>query len=248
MMKCTVAKTAVCFVFLVLVTAPPAVGQRLAQSVLELLEQRTVRLQIEDDTGLNACLGVRLGPASPQVPNSVELIATAGHCVDFLMKSQRRLIQVTSYGGNHIAGGYCWIFSQSHDVGVVLAAPSLGYYAPPINMSDDPAPASLDIVGMISIGGGDPTPAAGKVVGSNINGLHVLMPGGPGSSGGPVIDLKGNLVGIIIEGKSYPGSAGYDTTLLSSIDLIRFLKSSIYWITDRANKIANSGTCDPATP
>ncbi len=89
-------------VLILVTTLPPVAAQQLAQSVLE---QRTVRILIEIATEQTECLGVRLRPT--QIPADVELIVTAGHCVNYLTNQvPGRQITVTSYDGSYTARAY----------------------------------------------------------------------------------------------------------------------------------------------
>ena len=77
------------------------------------------------------------------------------------------------------------------------------------------------IFSMLTAGSGNPVISSGELLPGS--GLRAALPGAEGSSGAPVLDARGNLVGII-KGMIIPGGveAGWKTTLVPG-NVVRYL-------------------------
>lgn len=76
-------------------------------------------------------------------------------------------------------------------------------------------PERLQIMSMLAAGGGNPVVSTGVLI-SDVDGtITVLLPAAQGTSGSPVLDLHGNLVGIVVAGRVLQGTeAGWNSVLV----------------------------------
>lgn len=217
-----------------IVDVPDPAAVRLADTILHASIEKIAG---ENDTESWSCLGATIKP--DWLPRVVQMIVTAGHCLAPLGGNQsHRSLAITNcaYGfvdcrviRYRLQSPMWW---STPDAGIILVAPAYGHSFFDGYYLADP-PASTSVISMISIGGGEPTPATGMVVSSDGEGVHALMPGGPGSSGGPVVDLHGKFVGIITGGSSYrTGGAGFYTTIVPYWKIIPLINSQEETILD----------------
>jgi hypothetical protein len=76
-------------------------------------------------------------------------------------------------------------------------------------------PERMPVLSVLSAGGGPAVVSSGELVSDAQGKITVFLPAAEGSSGSPVLDLHGNLVGIIVAGRVLKGSeAGWNTTLV----------------------------------
>ncbi len=64
----------------------------------------------------------------------------------------------------------------------------------------------IAVESILSAGGGVPVVSSGFVVSDQFGRYTVILPSSPGTSGSPVVDLQGNLVGIVVTGATFRGA------------------------------------------
>lgn len=138
---------------------------------------------------------VTLGPNAAQFGSSY--LATAAHVVSECNYSNHKTVTVryqgVDYPGQVWWGGY----NHSADVAsIITAAPIL-----PVSLAINSVPTEGDVA--IAIGtpaGVAGTVTQGQVVGVSRQLLNLTTPSGPGGSGGPVFNNRGEVIGLIIAG------------------------------------------------
>ncbi len=198
------------------------------------LVQRAVQLQLLGSNGSFACLGFRLYRA--EFPPDVDLVFTAAHCVRSL--GANPLIRVATLNGRTGRARY-WLSWKDYDVALLLVTPKLGPLTPVHKIWRNP-PRGLPILALITIGGGRPTPASGKVQAVSGAFVHLLLPAGHGTSGGGVVDLSGVPVGMVAAGDvAYTaGSASYLIKAVSINTILQLMNSQQQQLVEKAREIS----------
>lgn len=222
-----------CLVSLLLLAGPVS-----AQSpfVAGLLEAITVRVSVENPARNEAmlCHGF-----VETVQRETAYIATAKHCVERPNFSPLTpatvdpgLVATVTYPEGSRGRVRQLVWDPAQDV-VVLAA---SFERRPLSYAAScpqcwgyrsfGAGQRIPVMSILSAGGGPPVVSSGYVV-TDLQGRYaVILPAAPGTSGAAVLDLSGNLAGIVVTGYLPPAAqAGWLAGIVPGalvIDLVRY--------------------------
>jgi hypothetical protein len=185
----------------------PADAQSAATAAAEgLLQSIVVRIHIRTPLGQGLCHGF-----VAEVRGDVAYIVTAKHCVENLSPDavvtggRDPNLAITIAYANEGTGIYRRLFWHTGRDDLVIAA---SFDRPPTSYTvlcsscisyQTLAPTSqpIPVLSMLSSAGGLPVLSTGMVLVTNSGEWIVLLPTAPGTSGAPVVDLLGNLVGVV---------------------------------------------------
>ena len=235
------------FALAVCVAAWPTTAVAQSPAGLEVLKEHLVNLVIDDhNRGLQLqCLGFRLRQAD--FPLGVELVLTAGHCVNDLKSVQGIDMTVTSPFGSYQGKGRWWLWAKTHDVGYILVQTNnlmstllLSYvkYYPQAPSLGTP------VIAYIVVGGGAPTSADGLIRGTHDDYVTLEMAGAHGSSGGFVVGRDTGFIVGLIHGAGpggpapTPDSAGPVTDVVAASVIFDFTKAHHDELLQKAREIA----------
>jgi Protein of unknown function (DUF3761) len=224
----------ICFVVLIFfgLISPVAAQSSIAGNLL-----RTIVAQIEvtnKDTGEGGfCNGF-----VDTVRNDVAYVATAKHCAEepagaHLSSDTAARLSITvhySSGGSGILRQLFW--NTGHDELVIAAT----FDGRPQSYAGECTGCTayrtfgtnqrIPVVSVLSAGGGSPVVSSGFVFADESSRYVVALPGAPGTSGAPVLDLQGRLVGIVVGGRVFGSAeAGFLTEIIPGglvVDLVRY--------------------------
>jgi Trypsin-like peptidase domain len=226
------------FLIIASLLVPLSAAAQSSAQVSDLLRQITVRIHVEDvATGSG---GLCHGFVS-SVRYEVAYVVTAKHCVEDLAgrpltegTSLRELnLSVTVEYANETRGTVRHItWSKSQDALVLVtsfgARPTsyAGLCSGCRNYRTFGTEQRLPVESVLSAGGGPPVISSGMVLSDSSGRYVVMLPSSPGTSGSPVLDLQGNLVGIVVTGAVYRGAeASWVAGIVPGstiVDLVRF--------------------------
>ncbi len=94
---------------------------------------------------------------------------------------------------------------------------------------------NVPVVSVLSAGGGPPVISSGVVSSGLTGGYVVYLPSSSGSSGAPILDLRGNLVGLISAGSLSRGAeAGWKTRIVPGAEVESLLRHALEQYARRA--------------
>lgn len=149
--------------------------------------------------GSAVAVPVALSPEGQQYGNTY--LATAAHVVEecnytsgsAAWRNVTVLYQGASYPGQVWWGGY----QHPHDIASVITTAPI----PAARTAIGAAPKLGDVAVAIGTPGGvSGTVTEGQVVGVNREAINLTTPSGPGASGGPVFNNRGEVIGLVIAG------------------------------------------------
>ncbi len=145
--------------------------------------------------GSAVAVPVTISPDSQQYGNTY--LATAAHVIEKCNYSDWDTVSVlyqgASYPGRVWWGGY----QHPHDVASVITTAPI----PAARTALGAAPKLGDVAVAIGTPGGvSGTVTEGQVVGVNREAINLTTPSGPGASGGPVFNNRGEIIGLVIAG------------------------------------------------
>ncbi len=241
-----------------LIAGPPA-GAQPAQPA-DLLRAITVGIHVNNPSrgreGL--CQGFVAG-----VGGDAAYVVTAKHCIDDLastsISAAASLDQLgvtievayangTRGGVNQLAG------ADTSDVVVLLAS----YVDRPVAFADCDecrvyrsfgSNQQIPVLSMLSAGGGPPVVSSGIVVSDRAGRYTVVLPSSPGTSGSAVIDLEGNLVGMVVSVAAVGGAeAGYVSGVVPGGTIEDLLRYAVSQFGGVSPPIQNAPPAAPPTP
>jgi outer membrane protein assembly factor BamE (lipoprotein component of BamABCDE complex) len=226
------------FLAIAMIVVPLPLGAQPSVQVADLLRGITARIHVADvATGKG---GLCHGFVS-SVRSQVAFVATAKHCIEEL--TGRPLLQGTSLRelnlsatveyANGATGTVRYIaWSRNQDALVLVTSftnrPTsyAGLCSGCRNYRSLGAGQTIRVESVLSAGGGPPVISSGMVLSDSFGRYVVMLPSSPGTSGSPVLDLQGNLVGIVVTGAVYRGAeASWVAGIVPGstvVDLVRF--------------------------
>jgi hypothetical protein len=201
----------------------------------DLLQSIVARITVRSPLGAGLCHGF-----VATVRDDVAYIVTAKHCVEDLSPAtiQRKWrdpdLAITIAYANGGTGIYRQVFWQIAQDDLVIAASfdrrPASYTGQCLNCISYRTVATtsrpIPVLSMLSSARGMPVLSTGMVLVTDTGEWIVLLPTAPGTSGAPVIDLQGNLVGIVSSATVVRGTqAGVMVKLVPGAftsDLVRY--------------------------
>ena len=236
----------------------PAVAQT-AQPA-DLLRAMTVQIHVVNSTlareGL--CQGFVAGATG-----GAAYVVTAKHCIDDLASTPISAaasldqlgvtIDITYANGttgdvDQLAG------ADTSDVVVLLAS----YTERPASFADCAdcrvyrsfgSNRQIPVLSMLSAGGGPAVVSSGIVISDHAGRYTVVLPSSPGTSGSAVIDLKGNLVGMVVSVAAVSGAqAGYVSGVVPGGEIQDLLQYAVSQFGGVSPPLRSATPSTPPTP
>lgn len=228
-------RTILWLVMVVVVATPLPTAAQPSAAVADLLRAITVRLDIESrETGrAGLCHGF-----VDVVRYDVAYIVTAKHCVEEINSARlspttvdRTLAVSVVYSNGGTGSNRNLFWDNNHDDLVVAATfddrpPSLSGLCPNCRAYTVFVGQRISVLSILSAGGGPPVVSSGTLLSDQYGRYFVALPTSPGTSGSPVLDLRGNLVGIVVAGLvNRSAEAGWITDIVPGglvFNLVRY--------------------------
>jgi trypsin-like peptidase len=195
----------------------------------------------------NATMGGLCHGYVASVTGGLAYVVTAKHCVAGM--SQTALIagqmdpvlRITVHYANGTDGGpWQLLWSPDQDIVVITA----GFTIKPTSYADLCAtcPSYTDqymvavktpvpVVSLLSAGGGPAVLSSGLLMGGQATESQVMMPASEGTSGSPVLDTQGRLIGIVSTAHLFPGTEASPAVHVVSGDAVN---QFVQWALDHA--------------
>ncbi len=233
-------------------SSPPA-GAQSSKAVSYLLKEITARITLQTPAGRSGlCHGFVY-----TVRGEMAYVATAKHCVaDLVVPPLDRVpslgLTATVQYANGTAGTVQhFVWTKNQDALIALASFTThprAYVEVCIDCWSYETfglGKNVPVVSVLSAGGGLPVISSGVVTSDLTGGYVVYLPSSSGSSGAPILDLRGNLVGIISAGSLFRGAeASWKTRIVPGAEVESLLRHAL----ERYAKRAGLDTRGAATP
>jgi hypothetical protein len=200
-----------------LVLARPAVAQ---PSPREILHAIVVRITVRNATTTGICHGY-VGT----VRYDVAYVVTAKHCVEILSPLTEQPGPALTVTITYPNGGTGWprFFYWDRVSDIMVMAATFSHYpasytemCPACRIYTSFAPnQTIPILSILSSSGGEPVLSNGLLLTNGAGEITVVLPSAPGTSGAPVVDLRGMLVGIVSAIHVFGGSEAGALTILA---------------------------------
>lgn len=217
---------------------PRAAAVQSSVATAYLLRETTARITLTNPKTkqLGLCVGfVQI------VRAKAAFVATAKHCVEELASAPLgRHVSLQDLGltvavsyANGTAGMARYLAWNEHEDAIVLvssftkAPVSYARLCPSCKIYETlGVRQKISVESILSAGAGAPVISSGVVESDGAGRWTVTLPSSPGTSGAPVLDLRGDLVGIIVSGATFRGAtAGWQARIVlgqTVYDLARY--------------------------